>query len=228
MRVYTGQVKEIHIDSLGDASALITCHLSAVPPPGRYLLAVDDQAVLGTVLFQMAGVKDGFITAPSAPNLWEPGTQLTLHGPLGVGFFLPVETRRLGVVAPGGTISRLLPLAESVLRQDIAVSLFSDAPLPALPSAIEASPVAALPEALAWADFLVIDLPLDKLPALEGILDPARQVRSLCPGQVLIHAPMPCVGLADCGVCALKTRRGWKLACKDGPVFMLEDLLERG
>jgi hypothetical protein len=36
---------------------------------------------------------------------------------------------------------------------------------------------------------------------------------------------MPCAGLADCGVCAVELRRGWKLACKDGPVFDLRDIL---
>jgi hypothetical protein len=30
--------------------------------------------------------------------------------------------------------------------------------------------------------------------------------------------------MADCGVCGVKGRRGWRLACKDGPVFDLNDL----
>jgi NAD(P)H-flavin reductase len=37
-------------------------------------------------------------------------------------------------------------------------------------------------------------------------------------------AAMPCSGLADCGVCAVPARRGYKLACKDGPVFDLDEL----
>jgi NAD(P)H-flavin reductase len=41
----------------------------------------------------------------------------------------------------------------------------------------------------------------------------------------LVVAPMPCGGLAECGVCAVTTRRGWKLACKDGPVFDLGELI---
>jgi NAD(P)H-flavin reductase len=45
-----------------------------------------------------------------------------------------------------------------------------------------------------------------------------------CPAQALFYSPMPCGGAADCGVCALRTRHGVKLVCKDGPVFNLEEL----
>jgi hypothetical protein len=45
-----------------------------------------------------------------------------------------------------------------------------------------------------------------------------------CPAQVLITTPMPCAGLAKCGACAIASRRGWKLACEDGPVFDLNHL----
>jgi ferredoxin len=40
-----------------------------------------------------------------------------------------------------------------------------------------------------------------------------------CEGQMLIHTPVPCGGMADCGICAVTLRSGWKLACKEGPVF---------
>jgi NAD(P)H-flavin reductase len=39
--------------------------------------------------------------------------------------------------------------------------------------------------------------------------------------QVLVDTPMACHGTADCGVCAVKTKLGWKNVCSDGPVFQL-------
>jgi Leu/Phe-tRNA-protein transferase len=49
-----------------------------------------------------------------------------------------------------------------------------------------------------------------------------------CPGQALIHTAMPCAGIAECGACAVRTRKSWRLACKDGPVFDISELeLER-
>jgi dihydroorotate dehydrogenase electron transfer subunit len=36
---------------------------------------------------------------------------------------------------------------------------------------------------------------------------------------------MPCGGLGDCGVCALTSGRAWKLACQDGPVFDIHELI---
>jgi hypothetical protein len=132
----------------------------------------------------------------------------------------------LVLAALGDTVSRLLPVADAALRQEMAVVLFSDAMLPSLPSAMEASPLATLPDALSWADFLVLDLPLEQVSRLGDRLEITGDAVLPCPGQALVLASMPCAGLAGCGVCALRTRRGWKLACEDGPVFPLQDLLD--
>jgi hypothetical protein len=53
-----------------------------------------------------------------------------------------------------------------------------------------------------------------------------NQVSAVRDAQVLIHTPMPCAGLAECGVCAVRDRHDWKMACKDGPVFIMKDLLK--
>ncbi|MGW8250814.1 MAG: iron-sulfur cluster-binding protein [Anaerolineales bacterium] len=224
MRQHTGQVREITSEVSGQVSALIACPPQAVPPPGCYTLASSSDSVIGAPLFLMTEHEAGFVAAAPVPGNWEPGTQLELRGPLGNGFSLPAEARRVALAALGGTVSRLLPLAKIALRQQIAVSLFSDARLPPLPSELEASPLAALGEGLAWADFLAVDLALEELPNLKERLGLNPLIDFQPVGQALILAPMPCAGLADCGVCALHTRRGWKLACKDGPVFRLEDL----
>jgi len=96
-----------------------------------------------------------------------------------------------------------------------------------LPAALEVQPLSALPEALVWADFLAVDISLRSLSSLGELLGLKGGNQKLpCPGQVLVRTDMPCAGIADCGVCALKTRSGWRLACKDGPVFDLEELID--
>ena len=104
------------------------------------------------------------------------------------------------------------------------MALFTDASLPWLPAALEVQPLQNIPEALAWADFLAIDIPLQSLAGLRHILGLGAGERLPCPGEVLIETPMPCGGLADCGACAVPGRRGWKLACKDGPVFDINEI----
>jgi hypothetical protein len=126
----------------------------------------------------------------------------------------------------GYGIARLLPLAIQALEENAAVTLFASAPLPDLPLSVEAYPLEAAAEAMRWADFLVIEVPLEELPALRDLLGLVPGERPPIPGQALIMAVMPCAGLADCGVCAVITGgRSWKMACKDGPVFDLKDLL---
>jgi dihydroorotate dehydrogenase electron transfer subunit len=133
------------------------------------------------------------------------------------------------LVSLGDTAARLLPIIPIALEQEAALALFSDASLSAwLPSAVEAYPLSALPELLAWADFIAMDLPLAALPDLRlrlGLGASADHNPPLhCPAQALVLVPMPCGGLAECGVCAVPAHRGWKLACLDGPVFNLNDI----
>jgi hypothetical protein len=104
------------------------------------------------------------------------------------------------------------------------MTLFTDLPLPAVPSLLEAYPLASLAEALEWPDFMVFDLPFARLPELRQVVGLQDGAGLPCPAQVLVTTPIPCAQLADCGACAVPTRRGWKLACKDGPVFSLNQL----
>lgn len=224
MRPSQGRVVEIH-SALGGIQARIACPARAIPAPGQYLQATSQDDILSTALFFAETALDGFISAPPIPDRWAPGTSLSLWGPLGHGFRLPANLQRLGLITVGGLFARLAPLLELALAQVTAVTLFIDHPPAGLPSALEVYPLSEYPALAAWPDFLAVDLTPDDLPRLRYILGLPADGRPSCPGQVLVHTTMPCGGLADCGVCAVELRRGWKLACKDGPVFDLRDLL---
>jgi hypothetical protein len=232
MRTYSGRVAELQLDPAGRTAARIACPPGAVPAPGQYLLATDETSLLGIPLFKAGPAVNGFLAAPPLPASWAPGTPLALRGPLGRGFRLPAGLRRLALVVAGdGTsgsgVARLLPLAIQALEENAAVTLFAAAPLPDLPLSVEAYPLEAAGEAMRWADFLAVEIPLEELPGLGTLLGLGPGERPSIPGQALIVAAMPCAGLADCGVCAVITGgRSWKMACKDGPVFDLKDLLD--
>jgi hypothetical protein len=231
MRTYSGRVAELQLDPAGRIAARIACPRGAVPAPGQYLLATDETSLLGIPLFNAGPALNGFLAAPPLPASWAPGTPLALRGPLGRGFRLPAGLRRLALVVAGdGTsgsgVARLLPLAIQALEENAAVTLFAAAPLPDLPLSVEAYPLEAAGEAMRWADFLAVEIPLEGLPVLGDLLGLGPGERPSTPGQALTRTAMPCAGLADCGVCAVLTgSRSWKLACKDGPVFDLTDLL---
>ena len=189
----------------------------------------DGDVPLATPLFAARIEAGGFQAAAPIPGTWEPGTRLQLRGPLGKGFAPPTHLRRLGLASLDESMACLQPLMNHALDQGAAVALFTDHALPSLPSAVEANPLEALREALTWADYLALDLPFSTLPELSHLLGLERTARALpCPAQALVHLAMPCGGLADCGACAVETRGGWKLACDDGPVFDLIDLLPKG
>lgn len=226
VRAHMAHVLEIQQDP-GGFSAWLTCPAKAIPSAGQYALATDPGDAfqpLSMPLFPVRISGEGFLGASPYQVAWVPGTALEIRGPLGRGFKLPPTARNVALVGLGETIARLRPLIPNALDQEVAVALFTDAPLPQLPSAVEAYPLSALPELLTWADFIAIDLPITALPELRARLGLGAQARLSFPGQALIQAPMPCGGMAKCGVCAVPARRGWKLACEDGPVFQLDEI----
>ena len=121
----------------------------------------------------------------------------------------------------------LLTLAGAALAQGAAISIFCETVPPKnllnhVPSRVEVTQISSLNNTLDWPDYLAVDIEHHELETLCAIF-----TRSELPfqGQVLIRTPMPCRGLGDCGVCAVKTHRGWRYACKDGPVFPLSEVL---
>jgi len=221
-----GRVSEIRLWD-GQEAAWITCPAKLIPAPGKYTLAwspEDGEAPLATALFASQVSEQGFLAALPALHAWGPGTRLSLRGPLGRGFHLPPVTRRIALVALAGACTRLLPLVQEGLARHAAVALFTDVLPSNLPTSVEVAPLSGLAEALTWADFLAIDVPMEDLPGLVQVLGTGGRPLP-CPAQALVVTPMPCAGAAECGACAMKASGKWKLACKDGPVFDLDELL---
>jgi dihydroorotate dehydrogenase electron transfer subunit len=235
MHMDTGKISLIQIEPAGERTAQVDCNPKILPRPGQYLQAHnpnEPEATLGFSLFP-AGLPAtiGVSGRPEAVSLgpiprgWHPGTRLELRGPLGHGFSIPPAINRLGLIALGESASRLLPLIPILLAQRADIAVFCDAPLPSIPPAIEIQPLKAIPEAIAWADFLALDLRLSDLQELRHFLHLEPHEYLPCPAQVLLTTPMPCAGIGECGACAVpKHKKGYSLACKDGPVFNLNHL----
>ncbi len=223
---FTGRVEEVRFGAVGDHEVLVACPEGAAPAAGQYTLALEienQEAILRTPLFLIEETRRGLWASAPVQHNWGPGTRLDLVGPLGHGFNLPGNIQRLGLVAMGATVSRLIPLIRAAAIQ-AGMTLFTDLPIPYLPAAVEVYPLASLKEALDWPDFMALDVPLERLPDIRKVLGLANGAWLTCPAQVLLTAAMPCAGLAQCGACAIQGRRGWKLACEDGPVFDLNAL----
>lgn len=227
MLIGRGRIRELRLDSLGQTQAWIECPDSLTPNPGQYLLAraiEEDASPLATPLFPSELPGMGFWTATPIPYYWLPGTQLELRGVLGHGFTGFSGARRVALISISSTPACLLPLVSVTCKLGASVTLFANQTPSDLPACLEIYPLASFPHLLNWPDYLALDLPIDELPRLRTILGLHPHQLIPCPAQALISTPMPCGGLADCGACAVPTRRGWKLACTDGPVFDLRTI----
>lgn len=233
MTYYTGRLSQILLEAYQNASAQLVCPAEAAPAAGQYLQTSDPQDALQAVpvtLFAagpahpLPGGQVSLAVQGALRPDWEPGTQLALRGPLGRGFTLPRRAKRVALVCLAGSPGRLLPLAAQALAQGSEVALASQTfTVGDLAPAIEVHELSDMPQLLAWADYLALDLDRAELETLESRLG-GRPPRAIT-AQALVRAPMPCGGLASCGVCSLPAGLGARLICAEGPVFELGQLL---
>ena len=224
MHTGIGQVVELVLDD-GSRLARISCPLNMVPSPGQYLLASDgSDLALPVPIFYTDFAPDGFIASSLAPDSWSPGQRLYLRGPLGRGFELPVSARKIALIAFDSSPVRLRGLITPALKQDAAIVLVCDLPAEQLPDEVEVQPLSTLMDVIHWADCIVLDAAREHLYALGERLGWTNQVPALREAQILVRTLMPCGGVAECGVCAVNVKSGWKLACKEGPVMDWREL----
>lgn len=196
--------------------------------PGQYILAsreADYQQTIPTVQFIESIIGEDLFIASQAPVDWIPGQRILFRGPLGHGFRLPTLFRRMLLIGLDAQPARLMSLIHKGLEKKVDIVLAGDFianPVisESIPSQVELAGMDQLPELLLWSDFVGMDLPIHHLDRLPGMISNVKLVGA----QALIHTDMPCGGIAECGICAVKTKRGYKMACLDGPVFDLADL----
>jgi len=221
-----GIVKELVLLD-GKPSARIQCDVNLIPAPGQYLLAYAgaSDSPLADSVFLAKSFTDGFLAAPPMPTSWNPGTRLHLRGPLGHGFVLPNDARRVALIAHDDSPARLFALLDLALKQEASIVLVCQTPLDDLPLQVEVQPMGALLDACNWADYIAVEARRESLPELKKMLGRSSPLIVKHDAQILVRTLMPCGALAECGVCTVESHRGQLLACKDGPVFELKDLL---
>ena len=214
-----GQVLELILED-GFRYARVTCPPNLVPEPGQYLLASDGtDSPLPVPLYYTDSAPQGFVAVTPAASRWVPGLMLDLRGPLGRGFSMSLAARKVGLVAFDDSPARLRGLIRPALKQEAAVVLVSSSAPDNLPDDVEVQPLSTLNEILAWADYVAFDVARENLHQLQEQVGKQNQVIARLGAQVLVRTPVPCGGIAECGVCAVTLKSEWKLACKDGPVF---------
>jgi dihydroorotate dehydrogenase electron transfer subunit len=169
----------------------------------------------------------------------KPGETLDLLGPLGRGFEIKSEARRLVLVAGGLGLAPLGFLADEALGQGKEVTLLLGAasakllcPLEKLPQADtcvlstddgsmgrKGFVTASLPTYLPQADQVFACGPLPMFRTMSK--DASLKDKDV---QVSLEVRMAC-GLGVCYGCTVWTKAGLRQVCKDGPVFRLNDIL---
>jgi dihydroorotate dehydrogenase electron transfer subunit len=170
----------------------------------------------------------------------KPGDQITCFGPLGHGYDLAKATNNVLLVAGGLGVAAVIALADEAIASGRSVTLLQGArsagrlfPHDLLPTDVEAVSATddgsaghhglvteLLPRYLPWADQTFACGPT---PMFAAMADVVKSARSRKPVQALLEERMGC-GTGVCYGCAVFTRKGVRLVCKDGPKFDLREV----
>ena len=169
------------------------------------------------------------------------GEKVDLLGPMGNGFSIDSKTRNVLLVAGGMGIAPLYLLSEEARKRGLQVKLLTGAKTASLVCPSEILPAAAectiatedgstgekglvtslLQKHIDWADQMFACGPV---PMYRTIVKNYGGLAKIKRMQVSLEVRMGC-GLGFCYACTIQTRQGLKQACKDGPVFELDDVV---
>lgn len=172
---------------------------------------------------------------------WRPGDEVKILGPLGSGFPIP-SGRSIAIVGRGMGIAPLYSLAETARESKVAVHSFLSARSSG--SLIDHAALAGLSESMSVCtddgsagppglvtDSLKTAVHQYGISAIYccGSKRLAREVSGISasfniPSYVSLEERMGC-GVGACKGCPVQTRVGYKMVCKDGPVFDLSEVL---
>ena len=224
MKINTILIHEIAATHNGRAIR-ISNQGSRLPEPGEYFLAFapESSQCLPIALFPYEMHSESLTLCGNIPPEWQPGTSIHIQGPLGNGFHPPSIAGKIALLAIDTSLSdRLYALMQQSLSRGLAVAWVADSIPEQVPPQVELLDSSDLMEAVNWSDYTAAAVTLTGLGSLINRFNRHADLKKKV--SVLIEAPMIC-GNARCGVCAVETKKGWKLACKDGPVFNLEEVL---
>lgn len=169
------------------------------------------------------------------------GEQISIFGPLGRPCPVKPGAQNLLLVAGGMGIAALVAFIDEAVAAGQAVTLLYGArtasrlyPLDMLPREVEVAlstddgtlghhgrVTDLMAGHMAWADHIVLCGPT---PMLATAAEVVRGSESRRPAQGLLESPMAC-GTGVCYGCAIKTTKGMRLTCKDGPRFELREVV---
>jgi dihydroorotate dehydrogenase electron transfer subunit len=167
------------------------------------------------------------------------GDLLSVFGPLGRGYELAGDTQNVLLVAGGLGVAGVVALADEAVAAGKSVTLLQGArtaaklfPPQHLPPEVEAISATddgseghhgrvteLLAQHLPWADQVFACGPNPMFEAMAAVM---RELRTRKPVQALLEEHMGC-GTGVCYGCAVFTRKGVRLVCRDGPRMELRE-----
>lgn len=165
----------------------------------------------------------------------QPGDKIDIFGPLGNGFRVYPDSRNLLLVAGGMGIAPLMFLVErEVTEGRDVILLYGTANKDRYQIPLGVTVMATTEDGSVGYKGMVTDLIPQYLDIADQVFacGPLSMLKNIAnmpelkekPVQVSLEMRMGC-GMGTCYACTIRTRQGLKQVCKDGPVFIVNDLI---
>jgi dihydroorotate dehydrogenase electron transfer subunit len=164
------------------------------------------------------------------------GDELDLLGPLGNGFSIHKDSKKLLLVVGGMGIAPMGFLADEAIKRGLSVKLLYGASTAAqlYPNLPNVKTITATEDGSEGKKGMATDLLPDFVTDADQILacGPLAMYQTMTKmpelknrsAQISLEVRMGC-GLGVCYGCTVKTKNGLKQVCQDGPIFELNDIL---
>ncbi len=189
---------------------------------GQLWLGVSEPVIelLPTALYPAMDENGQWYLAGSIPSGWQPGNRLSLRGPIGRGFVLPRTGRRVACVSLDQRVHYLIPLMRLAFRQAAEVVYCGVRSPLRLPELVEVFALDQWKEWWEWSDYVAVQGSITAATKFFKTIEENSLLRSRrVMVEVMISGTVICGGMAECGLCAVPTRRNWLLTCRSGAVL---------
>jgi NAD(P)H-flavin reductase len=156
------------------------------------------------------------------PLKWQLGKKLYVRGPIGNGFNPIGSEGKILFIIPGEPIGSLQSLIVDAIQSQKNVAIMCTDFEWQIHPEVEIISFEDYEYAINWADYIYIECAKNELTTISEIISLIK--KHCIPAEIFIFAPVLCGGNADCMVCTVHKKSGYRQICKEGPVISVEEL----
>ncbi len=211
------------IKDFGFCQAIRLKNFSITIKPGQilYIFQPDTYDHIIPLTYVKQEINQSWFTSATSIQ-WQIGKNILVRGPIGNGFHPIGRYGKILFIVPGEVIGSLQPLIDIAIQSQKSLAISNKNNNWRIHPEAEIILIEDIDFAISWADFIYLECARNELKNFQDLINKIKHHHT--PSEIFIYSPVLCGGNADCMVCSVLTKSGFRRICKDGPVLPIEEL----